>query len=354
MPALQHVVLIRLNDKCGSHDVATFNEQFTKIVQEIDGMVCGSVTAVEYAKKFSTKNKGGFTHCVYCLFDHIDGLDQYYNNSPEHEKLKGMIGKFMDGALEDNILEFDSWNPSIPSSLSTVLAAAESAEEKKSDDKSSNPLEDEMAALKLKFGALKWAEVQEKGYPQPRRDDKVVDIYKNAKDESIEVQDPYRWLEDPDCAESRQWIDEQVFCVCDPTNFINSPFHPSEQVDICGAYLSKCGAVKEIYDTIMENQNFPRFGTPSRKGSDPVIYYYAHNSGLQNQSVLYFHEGSLDAPRQCLLDPNTLSDDGTTSAKGYYFSDNAKYLCYGLSKAGSDWREFHVKVECRWFVSCHS
>lgn len=95
----------------------------------------------------------------------------------------------------------------------------------------------------------------------------------------------------------------------------------------------------------MENQNFPRFGTPNRKGSDPVIYYYAHNSGLQNQSVLYYHVGSLDAERKCLLDPNGLSEDGTTSAKGYYFSDNGKYLCYGLSKAGSDWREFHVKVQ---------
>ena len=196
--------------------------------------------------------------------------------------------------------------------------------EEKSEEQKSNPLEDELAALKLKFGELKWTEIQEKGYPEPRRDDKVVDIHKNAKDQSIEVNDAYRWLEDPDSTETRAWIDQQV--------------------DICGAFLSKCGVVKEIYDTIMENQNFPRFGTPSRKGSDPVIYYYAHNSGLQNQSVLYYHVGSLDAERKCLLDPNGLSDDGTTSAKGYYFSDNGKYLCYGLSKAGNDWREFHVKV----------
>ena len=155
----------------------------------------------------------------------------------------------------------------------------------------------------------------------------MVDTYKNAKDEDIKVNDYYRWLEDPDSKETRDWIDEQV--------------------DICDAYLNKhCGdAVTKIYDALEENLNFPRYGTPSRKGSNPIIYYYSHNSGLQNQSVLYYHKDSLESERQLLLDPNTLSDDGTTSLKGYYFSEDAKYLCYGLSKAGSDWTEFHVKVE---------
>ena len=218
MPSLQHIVLIRLNDKCGPQDVANFNQHFTKIVAEIDGMICGSITAVEFAEKFKTTNKGGYTHCVVCLFDNIEALDVYYNTSSEHKTLKSMVHKFMDGAAEDNILEFDSWNPSLPSNLNALItkSLAESARddskemEEKSEEQKSNPLEDELAALKLKFGALKWAEVQEKGYPQPRRDDKVVDIYKNAKDESVEVNDAYRWLEDPDSTETREWIDQQV------------------------------------------------------------------------------------------------------------------------------------------------
>jgi len=326
MSTLQHVVLFRLTDKCGDDDVAAFNDQFAKIVQEIDGMLCASLTALEYKDKFNTTNKG-YTHCAYTLFQSLEALDQYYNDSPEHQNLKKMVAPFLDGGKED-ILRFDSWNPNVRAPPSTESAQPTSSKmEEKSDEKEeekpADPVRDELAALRLKFGALKWKEVQRSGYPQPRRDDKVVDVYKNAKGDHVEVNDAYRWLEDPDSAETREWIEEQV--------------------DIAGAYLSKCGAVQEIKETITRNQNFPRFGTPSRKGSDPVIYYYAHNSGLQNQSVLYFHEKSLDAPRRCLLDPNTLSDDGTTSAQGYYFSENARYLCYGLSKAGSDWREFHVK-----------
>eukprot|EP01084_Bolivina_argentea_P161140 280540_1 len=194
----------------------------------------------------------------------------------------------------------------------------------KSSTKDTNTLKTELSTFKTKFGTLKWAQVQEKGYPKPRRDATVVDVYKNSQNEDVKVNDAYRWLEDPDSKESREWIDEQV--------------------DITDGYLSQCGnSVSDIYNALEKNLNFPRYGTPSRKGTDPIIYYYTFNSGLQNQSVLYYHQDSLDTPRKCLLDPNKLSDDGTTSASGYYFSEDAKYLCYGLSKAGSDWVEFHVK-----------
>ena len=117
MPALQHIVYLRLNDSVGSRDISEFNEQFKNIVTEIDGMLSGSVTAVEYAVKFKTLNKDGYTHCVYCVFRNIEGLQKYYEDSQEHEKLKGMIGKFIDGELIDHIVEFDSWNPALSSKL---------------------------------------------------------------------------------------------------------------------------------------------------------------------------------------------------------------------------------------------
>ena len=43
-------------------------------------------------------------------------------------------------------------------------------------------------------------------------------------------------------------------------------------------------------------------------------YYYYYNSGLQQQYVLY-SQSSLDAPASVLIDPNTLSTDGTVSLK---------------------------------------
>lgn len=38
-----------------------------------------------------------------------------------------------------------------------------------------------------------------------------------------------------------------------------------------------------------------------------------------------------------MLDPNTLSEDGTESLSIYAISDDANYLAYGISSSGSDW-----------------
>ena len=43
-----------------------------------------------------------------------------------------------------------------------------------------------------------------------------------------------------------------------------------------------------------------------------------------------------------MLDPNTLSADGTVALKGYAISDDGKYIAYGLSSGGSDWEDWHV------------
>jgi prolyl oligopeptidase PreP (S9A serine peptidase family) len=70
-------------------------------------------------------------------------------------------------------------------------------------------------------------------------------------------------------------------------------------------------------------------------------YYYYHNSGLQQQYVLYGQD-SLKAEPVCLLDPNTLSDDGTVALKDATFSDNGQLMAYSLSSGGSDWASIKV------------
>ena len=78
---------------------------------------------------------------------------------------------------------------------------------------------------------------------------------------------------------------------------------------------------------------------PVREGGR---YFYTHNSGLQNQRVLFVAE-KLDAEPRILLDPNTLSADGTVAMAGFSPSEDGKLLAYGISKAGSDWEEWHVR-----------
>ena len=90
---------------------------------------------------------------------------------------------------------------------------------------------------------------------------------------------------------------------------------------------------------LTELWNYERYGIPFKKGDR---YFYYKNDGLQNQSVLYTLP-TLDAEPTVLLDPNTLSKDGTVALSGTAFSEDERYIAYGLSTAGSGWVEWHVR-----------
>jgi prolyl oligopeptidase len=85
--------------------------------------------------------------------------------------------------------------------------------------------------------------------------------------------------------------------------------------------------------------NYERYRTPFKQGGR---YFYSKNDGLQNQNVLYTLT-SLDATPAVLLDPNTLSADGTVALAGIAVSDDWNLLAYGLATAGSDWQEWKVR-----------
>ena len=85
--------------------------------------------------------------------------------------------------------------------------------------------------------------------------------------------------------------------------------------------------------------NYERYGTPFRQGGH---YFYTHNTGLQNQSV-YYTQSSLTAPARVLLDPNTLSKDGTVAVRTLGVSQDGALMAYTLSEAGSDWETIHVR-----------
>ncbi|KAL6317616.1 hypothetical protein AAG906_030369 [Vitis piasezkii] len=145
-------------------------------------------------------------------------------------------------------------------------------------------------------------------YPLARRDESVVDDY-----HGVLISDPYRWLEDPDAQEVKEFVEKQV--------------------KLTDSVLQTCDTREKLRETITKLFDHPRFDAPFRRGDK---YFYFHNTGLQAQKVLYVQD-SLDGKAEVLLDPNGLSEDGTVSLNTCAVSEDAKYLAYGLSSSGSDW-----------------
>lgn len=150
-------------------------------------------------------------------------------------------------------------------------------------------------------------------YPPTRTTD-TTDTY-----HGITVADPYRWLEDPNTAETAEWV--------------------KAQNTVTFGYLNTLPKREQLNARLTELWNYERYGIPFKKGNR---YFYYKNDGLQNQAVLYTLP-ALDAEPTVLLDPNTLSEDGTVALAGTAISEDAQHIAYGLSTAGSDWVEWHVR-----------
>ena len=149
-------------------------------------------------------------------------------------------------------------------------------------------------------------------YPSTHRSDQVDDYHNTT------VADPYRWLEDVDSQETRDWV--------------------KAQNQLTFSYLEQIPARPKIRERLTKLWNYERFGLPVKRGAS---YFFTRNDGLQNQSVLHVAE-TLDGPARVLLDPNTLSDEGTVALANWVPSPDGKLLAYGLAADGSDWREWRV------------
>lgn len=150
-------------------------------------------------------------------------------------------------------------------------------------------------------------------YPQTLKTN-VVDTYHGTR-----VEDPYRWLEDDNAEATKAWVEAQNKVTFD--------------------YLGRIPQREGIKVRLTKLWNYERFGVPFKQGGR---YFYSRNDGLQNQSVLYVAD-SLEAEPRVLLDPNTLSKDGTVALAGYSVSEDGRLMAYGLSASGSDWNEWKVR-----------
>ncbi|GAA4273365.1 prolyl oligopeptidase family serine peptidase [Aquimarina gracilis] len=150
-------------------------------------------------------------------------------------------------------------------------------------------------------------------YPETKKVD-TVDTYFGTQ-----VKDPYRWLEDDRSEETEQWVTTQ-----NKTTF---------------GYLEKIPFRSQLKDRLSNLWNYEKVSAPFKEGD--YTYFYK-NDGLQNQYVLYRFKNEGDEPK-VFLDPNTFSEDGTTSLGGINFSKDGKLVAYSISEGGSDWRKVIVK-----------
>ncbi len=150
-------------------------------------------------------------------------------------------------------------------------------------------------------------------FPDSRRSDHT-DTYHGTT-----VPDPYRWLEDPNSPETQAWVEAQ--------NAVTLP------------YLEGLPRRAALQERLTRLWDYPKAGVPWRRGAR---YFQFRNTGLQNQDVL-FSAPSLDGEWTPLLDPNTLSEDGTAALNGLSVSQDGRHLAYAVSRGGSDWMEWFVR-----------
>ncbi|MDB4661601.1 prolyl oligopeptidase family serine peptidase [Gammaproteobacteria bacterium] len=155
-------------------------------------------------------------------------------------------------------------------------------------------------------------EPNDTSYPESKKIEFVESIH------GYEIRDDYRWLEDFTSEESKAWIEKQ-------NNYTQGFIGKNKYKKSISKYLNKTWETESI--------SIPF------KVKDKTFYYF--NDGTWQQSKLMIKDCDECDPR-VLLDPNTLSEDGTVSLGGTSVSNDASMLAYSISDGGSDWRTWKV------------
>ncbi len=150
-------------------------------------------------------------------------------------------------------------------------------------------------------------------YPRTEMSNQI-DLY-----HGVQVTDPYRWLEDDNSPATKTWVDAQ--------NQVTFGFLES---------IQERPAIKARLQRLWD---YEKYSQPRQEGGR---YFFSHNDGLRNQYVLCVAD-TLESRYRVLLDPNTLSADGTVALVGSAVSNDGRLLAYGLATAGSDWQAWRVR-----------
>ena len=150
------------------------------------------------------------------------------------------------------------------------------------------------------------------GPPLARRDD-VQDVI-----HGVTVLDPYRWLEDPETDETKAWL--------------------AGLDGYSRKHLDGLPGRDALEKRITELSYLEWVSPPLRRGNR---YFFSRRHKDKEKSIYYWREGA-DGEPKVLIDPNQLSDDGSTSLKGAWPSYDGKWVAYKLSENNADEATMHV------------
>ncbi|TLZ37741.1 MAG: S9 family peptidase [Gammaproteobacteria bacterium] len=134
-----------------------------------------------------------------------------------------------------------------------------------------------------------------------------------------EVEDPYRWLENLDSPQVSQWVAAQ--------NALSQP------------RLAALPQRVWLKARLTQLWNYERYEVPVKRGGR---YFFLHNDGQQNQSVLLVSD-SLDAPARVLFDPNTVRQDATVAVSEFTPDVRGDVVAYAVSDGGTDWQVWRFR-----------
>ncbi len=149
-------------------------------------------------------------------------------------------------------------------------------------------------------------------FPKTKREEVVDEMF------GIKVSDSYRWLEDANIPEVKEWVDAQ------------------------NAHTDKSlrNKVFETFsDELVKNFKVTTFSNPiPKKGK----YFYAERKPDEDHSVVYMKVGIDGVPIK-LIDPNGMNSDNTISLDYWRTSRTGKYIAYGLSQGGDEMSTLYIK-----------
>ena len=161
-------------------------------------------------------------------------------------------------------------------------------------------------------------------YPESRKVSQIDVLH------GIEIEDPYRWLEDFTSKEAEDWINSQ--------NALTRKFISNNQ------YRKK---IKENLESIWVSDSK---SIPTIRG-DRIFYFFNEGSWQQNKFIT---QACDSCDLEVLIDPNTFSEDGTVSIASVSISPNGKLAAYSLSDGGSDWKTWKIlEVETKQTLDDH-